>query len=247
MCNSDIRSAIVMGVVPKISESSFVPQKLVRGELVEGVCKDCDARARTRCLAAMLARSEAFIQSGAPVLLASADQHQLALYKQHFTNLTHISREGDYDDPNCILGVDLNDLSRFKADSFLYAFLIGVIDYIPTPWKAFSELMRVLKPGGTAIIYIMPYRVTSLSEGVKVINTNALAHEAYARKQGKETGIPDCQFDKDALMGWLKEAGFNPSIVLVKDHLSPLELKYFVAKKPFRPQAPHLASQSASS
>src|SRR5262249_50604246 len=159
----------------------------------------------------------------AATLVASADEHQLPVYRRHFTNLTHISLHGDFGDASCIVGVDLRDLSRFPDRRFTYFFAIYVLDYIPEALQAFKEVHRVLKRGGSAIFNLMPARVGDFAQPMTIRNRNALRHEAYAPTLADgTTGIPDCRFDRRSLLNWMVEAGFDPDHFFIKDHLSHL-------------------------
>ena len=131
----------------KIIDGAFIPQDPSNGTYTEGLCSVCQARGRTRALATLLTRSAPLIRSNAPTLVASADEHQLPVYRRHFTNLTHVSLHGDFGDPSCIVGVDLRDLSRFPDRQFTYFFAVCVLDYIPEALQVFREVHRVLKRG----------------------------------------------------------------------------------------------------
>jgi SAM-dependent methyltransferase len=47
---------------------------------------------------------------------------------------------------------DATSTLPFRDESFDVVFCCSVLEHAPEPWTAFSEIFRVLKPGGTAII-----------------------------------------------------------------------------------------------
>jgi hypothetical protein len=229
VCDEDVKRALREGVEPKIAPDSFVPQLRGKHPYFEGVCARCDARGRTRILGILLMRGDPFIRPSSPVLMVSPDEQQQALLRARFTDVTHISLIGHHSDPECMLGVDINDLSRFSRGSFLFVFAICVFDFIETPWIALKELRRVMKRGGTLFIYIQPSRLGDFPDAVKVVHRNGLSGADYAPK-GPVTGVPHCHFDRGSFMRFISEAGFWPEIVTIKDHLSDLRFSYFVAR-----------------
>jgi len=212
-------------------DGAFIPQDRSNGAVIEGLCAVCQARGRTRALAALLTRSAPLIRSNAPTLVASPGEHQLLVYRRHFTNLTHISLHGDSGDPSCIIGVDLRDLSRFPDRRFTHFFGVYVLDYIPEALQVFKEIHRVLKRGGSAIFNLNPARVGDFAQPITVRNRNALKHEAYAPTLADgTTGIPDCRFDRQSLLNWMAEAGFKADHFYIKDHLSDLRFGFFTGR-----------------
>lgn len=231
VCDEAVRATIREGNTPQIIDGAFLPQDPSNGTYTEGLCSVCQARGRTRALATLLTRSAPLIRSNAPTLVASADEHQLPVYRRHFTNLTHVSLHGDFGDPSCIVGVDLRDLSRFPDRRFTYFFAVCVLDYIPEALQVFREVHRVLKRGGSAIFNLMPVRVGDFDQPVTVRNCNALKHEAYSPTLADgTTGIPDCRFDRRSLLNWMAEAGFKADHFFIKDHLSDLRFGFFTGR-----------------
>ena len=231
VCDEAVRSTIREGNAPAIIDGAFIPQDRSNGTYTEGLCSVCHARGRTRALATLLTRSAPLIRSNAPTLVASADEHQLPVYRRHFTNLTHVSLHGDFGDPSCIVGVDLRDLSRFPDRQFTYFFAVCVLDYILEALQVFEEVHRVLKPGGSAIFNLMPGRVGDFAQPVTVRSRNALKHEAYSPTLADgTTGIPDCRFDRRSLLNWMAEAGFDADHFYIKDHLSDLRFGFFTGR-----------------
>ncbi len=231
VCDEAVRAAIREGNVLPMTDGAFLPQRAKDGSYTEGLCSVCRARGRTRALATLLTRSAPLIASDAPTLIASADEHQLPVYRRHFTNLTHISLYGNFGDPSCIMGVDLRDLSRFPDGHFTYFFAVCVLDYIPEALQVFSEAHRVLKRGGAAIFNLMPVRVGDFAQPVTIRSHNALKHEAYVPAMADgTTGIPDCRFDRRSLLNWMAEAGFDVDHFFIKDHLSELRFGFFTGR-----------------
>jgi len=231
VCDEAVRAAIREGSALPIVDSAFVPQNPSNGIYTEGLCTACQARGRTRALATLLTRSAPLIRSNAPTLVASADEHQLPIYRRHFAKLTHISLHGHFGDPSCITGVDLRDLSRFPDRRFAYFFAICVLDYIPEAQQVFKEVHRVLQRGGSALFNLMPVRVGDFARPLTIHGRNALKHEAYAPTlEDGTTGIPDCRFDRQSLLNWMAEAGFKADHFYIKDHLSDLRFGFFTGR-----------------
>lgn len=232
VCDDSIATAIRRGLTPIVQPGGFIPQKPNKaGEYYEGTCATCGVSGRTRALATLLLRGSPFIRRSSPVLVAAAGPQQLPLYHRYFSAITHVSLHGDHGDPHCVVGVDINDLSRFADRSFVYFFAICVLDYIDTPWLVFQEVRRVLKRGGTAFFFVMPPRVGDFAEPIRVRNRNALKSEPYSPKLSDgTTGITDCQFDRRSVLRWMSEAGMAADTVIECDHISALRFEFFVGR-----------------
>ena len=232
VCDESIATAIRRGHPPLTQPGGFIPQNPNKaGEYYEGTCAGCGVSGRTRAVATLLLRGAPFIRRSAPVLVAAGGPQQLPLYRRYFSAITHVSLHGDHGDADCIVGVDINDLSRFSGRTFVYFFAVCVLDYIETPWLVFREVRRVLKRGGTAFFFIMPPRIGDFAELVRVRNRNALKNEPYSPKlDDGTTGTPDCQFDRKSLLRWMGEAGMMAETVIEHDHISKLRFEFFVGR-----------------
>jgi len=232
-CDETVSTAIRRGLPLPPQARGFIPQNPTKaGGYHEGACAACGVSGRTRAVATLLLRGAPFIRRSAPILVAAGGPQQLTLYRRYFSTIAHVSLHGDHRDPDCIVGVDINDLSCFPDRTFVYFFAVNVLDYIETPWLVFREVRRVLKRGGTAFFFIMPTRIGDFAEPVRVKNRNALKHEPYSPKLDDGTsGIPDCQFDRTALLRWMEEAGMVAETVIERDHISELRFEFFVGRR----------------
>ncbi|MEO8770337.1 MAG: class I SAM-dependent methyltransferase [Ferruginibacter sp.] len=81
-------------------------------------------------------------------------------YLKHINNYVCSEYFGPYDivgkDQNGILNVDLEDIP-FDQNSFDYVITTEVFEHIPRPYKAFEEIHRVLKKGGSHI-FTVPFK-----------------------------------------------------------------------------------------
>lgn len=54
-------------------------------------------------------------------------------------------------------GVDIRNLAPFADASFDMVTAVGVLDYVEDAGQAFVSVARVLKPGGTFVLHILPH------------------------------------------------------------------------------------------
>lgn len=204
------------------------------GARVEYLCPMCNSRARTRVLEAYFhefAKSEWYPGRG-NALVVCAVRRERRLIEPYFDSLTHVSLQGDHGDPDCQVGIDITAMPSIPTGGFRFAFACGVLDYIPEVRKVFTEMRRVLQPGGVFMFYIQPWRVVEREVQVQVVNTNALSYEDYAvMNEKQESGIPDCVFGRRWLFEMMIQEGFIPEQKTLYDPFGHIVLPWFLARR----------------
>ncbi len=210
------------------------------GQTVDLPCPSCKSRARTRVLDTVLAELFAPPANERAALVVSSGTIERRLVQRCVSSMHHISLHGNHGDPMCETNVRLDAMPSIPDHAYNLVLASVVLDYIPELMNVFSEVSRVLKPDGTFLFFIQPWRVGDHSEPPRVLHRNALSHEAYAPKLGGQTGIPDCRFGRR----WMEQATASAGLVLrsirSKDPISALEIEWFAAQSkqvPTRPAA----------
>ena len=106
------------------------------------------------------------------------------------TNLDYIS--GDLESPLSMIKMDVHEIP-FEADEFDVVFCNHVMEHIEDDIKAMGEILRVLKPGGWAIIQSPVYTDLETTIEDQSITDPAERERIYGqndhmRKYGKDYG-----------------------------------------------------------
>lgn len=148
------------------------------------LCPSCRCMERHRLLWLYLQTQTNIFVDKASVLHVGPEL-QIQKRLQSFTNLTYLSI--DIDCPWAMMKLDVSDLP-FAADSFHSILCIHVLQAVVDDRKALSELFRVLKPNGWAILQVpidvdQPKTVDTAPVGRQPVNTSQLSH---ARLYGQD-------------------------------------------------------------
>ncbi|WP_170303796.1 methyltransferase domain-containing protein [Reyranella soli] len=122
--------------------------------------------------------------------------------------------------------------NRFGA-----AIALCVLDYVPDAARAVAEIGRTLRPGGTFLYWIQPYRIQeSLGEATVVLKREGYRDppSAYVnrKEEQKDYLISDCRFGSAAMVKWACNAALESSEIRILDHLGDLTTTFYVVRKP---------------
>ena len=119
--------------------------------LPESVCPRCGAHERHRMLWLYLARERPELLAGARSLLHFAPEPGIRRRLAAARGLEYVTT--DLEDPSVTVRADITALPF--PDARFYALLCShVLEHIPDDRRAMSELARVLRPGGWAIVLV---------------------------------------------------------------------------------------------
>lgn len=140
-------------------------------------------------------------------------------YRRFATNasgyrLTNIEGEGDCDEIADVMGLP------YAADSIDAILCTNVLEHVPRPWQAASELRRVLKPGGKMVVVVpllyevhmaphdyyrfTAYALAELMEGLEIERLEGLGTRCAALALLLQKRVPFVPKPLSRLMG----AGF---------------------------------------
>ena len=121
------------------------------------ICPSCGSQVRHRMLAAVLDglssasdRDEKSLLSGKS-LLHFAPERQLR-DRIRLAGATYTT--ADFDRGDCDLRLDISSMPTIPACSYDVLIACDVLEHVPDDTAAFHEIVRVLKPGGTAILTV---------------------------------------------------------------------------------------------
>lgn len=124
------------------------------------ICPNCLSTARERLVLAMLQSSVPVF--GKKILHLSPEKKIFNYIKKHAQVTTADLAPGFYKviDP----GIQQQDLTQLQFEDACFDIIIGnhILEHIPDDQKAMTELFRVLKPGGHAVLQV-PYSATNSS------------------------------------------------------------------------------------
>ena len=208
----------------------YDPARFTEARRVEYACPHCASRIRQRTARILVGRR--LQNRGGRLLLVSTARHEQRWFRARYESVTHISLEGEFGDPEIVVGADLRQMPQIPSERYDLMYASCVLDYIPELDEVAREALRVLAPGGEFAFFIMPYRLIDGGTGCVVKHRNALAHEAYAqRPDGGETGVPSCEFGVEYIREVFATTGFDIEAVPVFDPLSRTEHRWWVARK----------------
>lgn len=112
-------------------------------------CPNCGSLERTRMLLSYLENETDFFEPDKKILHFAPEDGLKKIFKQRKPAGTYIN--GDIDPNLADLKIDITDI-QFGENEFDYIICAHVLGHVPDEHKALTEMYRVLKPGGTAII-----------------------------------------------------------------------------------------------
>jgi len=196
-----------------ICDRTFGRWEVPEGEAWRHICPLCHAEARHRSLWLWLPTTDLLARRHS--LLHFAPEWLIQAKLRALPNLDYIS--ADLTSPLADRTVDITEIP-FADNSFDIIFCSHVLHYIPDDRRAMSELYRVLRPGGWALL-LVPYRADrdtdedpSAPPEERLIRFGA---EEHLRSYGKD------------YLDRLRAAGFDVENERINDRFDPSIVRYF--------------------
>ncbi len=121
-----------------------------RDLVLNAVCPRCDSHARHRLMWLYLIDKKKIMERQIK-LLHFAPEPMLGKFLCALPNIEYLS--ADLDSPLAMIKMDITDIP-YPAESFDAILCSHVLEHVPDDRKAMSEMLRVLKPGGWAILQV---------------------------------------------------------------------------------------------
>ena len=175
-------------------------------------CMHCFSLERHRLIWTYLQRKTDLFDGSLKKLLHVAPERGLGKSLKNYLGEGYLS--GDLDSPMAMVQMDITDI-KYPDDSFDVIYCSHVLEHVPKDRQAISELFRVLKLGGWAII-LVPITVEKTFEDPSVKTSKErlkiFGQEDHVRRYG-----PD-------FTQRLTKAGFKVSEIKAFDFLSDEEI-----------------------
>lgn len=180
------------------------------------LCIYCGSRERTRMMALALSK-RGLPKSGQRILHVAPDK-SLRERLQGAPGVTYVAgdkMEPGYSYPPGTIYLDITEI-KFPDDHFDVIICSHVLEHVPDDRKAMRELLRVLKPGGTAILQVPMSREATTDEDPGLTD-----REERIRRFG--------QFDHVRLYGKdyfdrLRQEGFKVTVQMPIEWLTRMEI-----------------------
>jgi len=186
------------------------------------ICKHCYSKFRIRCTADVLLN---YFNEKSVKKLSRRKLENIKILETGaigsvfatFSNIPCVIKSEFYDDVRTgesVNGIRCEDLQKltFDDDSLDVIISLDVFEHIPEPYKAFSEVLRVLKPKGIAIITFPVDKrsketktVAELKEGNIIFHKDPSYHSDPIREEGS---LVFTEFGQD-ISAILNEKGFK--------------------------------------
>jgi SAM-dependent methyltransferase len=198
ICNSHLRTFLPFGsAFPVLTEKRVVGG----GHRLQAVCPLCGCVDRSRLLYLYLLHKTDVLQKPTR-LLHVAPEAPIARMLRHHRAIDYLS--ADLSATNVMVKMDITSI-QFPENSFDAIVCNHVLEHVPDDRKAMSELYRVLKPGGWAILQV-PISLSSKSTYEDCsIRTSSGREQAFGQADHVRLYGGDY---KDRL----DQAGFNVSV-----------------------------------
>lgn len=175
-------------------------------------CPVCRSLQRHRLLWLFLNKTQLISQNRHQRLLHFAPEPCLVQRLASIPHLNYVS--ADLTDPSAMFRMNITQI-QFPDNSFDIILCSHVLEHIPDDHKALSELYRVLKPEGQAVILVpintkITYEDTSITDPIK--REKLFGQLDHVRRYG-----PD--FERR-----LEQAGFKTRITFTEDIVEPNEI-----------------------
>lgn len=148
LCTGEFSHFLPVGIdVPVLKEKQVVGA----GYRLDAACPRCRSEDRERLVWLYLKKRRAEFFSDTIKLLHVAPEPSLSRSLRTCRNISY--RSADLDSPMADVMMDITDIHE-EAGTYDLIICNHVLEHVPQDLKAMSELLRVLKPGGFAILQV---------------------------------------------------------------------------------------------
>jgi SAM-dependent methyltransferase len=132
------------------SSAQFLPMGPAGRQRLNAKCPHCASLERHRLLILFFGKQPKLFER-TKRLLHIAPEAPIASWIKSFSDIDYVS--GDIADPRAMYKVDLMDV-QFPTASFDAVICNHVLEHVPDDRKALSEIQRILRPNGWAILMV---------------------------------------------------------------------------------------------
>lgn len=197
----------------------------------DGICKKCRSNSRKRHLSEVLLKEIQKKGSAFSSLKGINNQLNINLYNvesngalhnnlRHLRSYTCSEYFGPYETHgtkvNGVLNVNLME-TPFRSNTFDYVISTEVFEHIPDPYKAFNEVYRVSKVGGSHIFTVPYYSNAEMDEVRSIVNeNNEIVHLMEPQYHGdpirSDEGILVYTIFEKEMLAKLEDIGFKVQV-----------------------------------
>lgn len=146
-CGGHFRKFLSGGLdLPVLKEKNVVGG----GYRLNSICPRCYSSDRERLIYLYLKNKTEFLYKDLKVLHVAPERNLQRVFMAH-PNIDYLS--ADLNSPSAMVKMDITNI-KYEDNSFDVIICNHVLEHIPDDRKAMSELYRVLKPGGWAILQV---------------------------------------------------------------------------------------------
>jgi SAM-dependent methyltransferase len=185
------------------------------------ISPDSGARARQRVLWLFYQRETRIFTDKISMLHVAPELHFFEVFnsKENIDYFPGDKMVDGYSNQKGVNNIDLTDLA-LEDDRFDYLICNHVLEHIPNDTKAMSEMYRVLKEGGEAILTVPLTRDITNTNEDKSINTPELRKKHFGQWDHVR------QYGTD-ISRRLEDAGFKVDLISYKDEFSKEDIEKY--------------------
>lgn len=187
------------------------------GYRLNSQCPNCFSIERDRLLYWYLKHETTLLDPNQPVkVLHIAPEYFLGHLLKDLSHVDYLSTDLVLYDPLVMETMDVNDI-QYSDHSFDVVFCNHVMEHIPDDRRAMSEIFRVLKPGGWAVLLTpISYKLDETYEDSSIVG-EAERERAFGQNDHVRIYGPDY---KDRLAS----VGFDVKLYTAADHFTPEQI-----------------------
>ncbi len=183
------------------------------------ICPNCGSQVRHRLLVGALdgrsslpGLSEADLIGGRDVL-HFAPERQL---RERIRNSAAHHVTADFDRGDCDLRLDISAMPSVPGESFHTVISCDVLEHVPSDHAAFAEILRVLRPGGIAILSVPQKDPPAQTDEDPTVRSESEREQRFGQKD-------HVRMYGDDFIERVRLAGFNVT-VLDESHFSKTDI-----------------------
>jgi SAM-dependent methyltransferase len=157
------------------------------------------------------------------VTLAEPSQQQLDIAKMYLKDTPQV-------DQKLLQAADL----KFKDGEIDLVLVVRVLHHLPDPTAEFSEINRILKPGGTFLLEFAndAHFLNRIRYGLRGKSVPKTPVDIRSQQNRRDGEIPFVNHHPKTVIKWLTDAGFEVEATLSGSNLRSPTLKRVLGKKP---------------